>query len=132
MSGIPRIVQTCTRLSSLRANRVHILHFRMRIIRPCILRAPIPSRSIIPLIEEDYAIVSVEPADPPGDMVGTDWYCYIIEQGENTIRGYQQGSVKSVTQAVEEIVARLNERRHGKKGRVHLTMSAPAKKAKRQ
>jgi hypothetical protein len=96
------------------------------------LRAPISSRSITPLIEEDYAIVSVKPTDPPGDMVGTNWYCYIIEQGENTIRGYQQGSIKSVTQAVEEIVARLNERRYGKKGRVHLTMSAPAKKAKRQ
>jgi hypothetical protein len=84
------------------------------------------------LIEEDYSIVSVEPTDPPGGMVGAGWHCYIIEQGKNTIRGYQQGNIKDVTRAVEEIVARLNERRYGKKGRVHLTMSAPAKKAERK
>ena len=84
------------------------------------------------MIEEDYAIVSVEPTDPPGGMVGTGWHCYIIEQGKNTIRGYQQGNIKDVTRAVEEIVARLNERRYGKKGRVHLTMSAQAKKSERQ
>ena len=82
--------------------------------------------------EGDYEIVSVEPTEPPGGMVGTGWHCYIIEQGKNTIRGYQQGNLKAVTRAVEEIVARLNERRYGKKGRVHLTMSAQAKKTDRQ
>ena len=81
------------------------------------------------LIDEDYEIVSVEPTDPPEDMVGTDWYCYVIEQGNNTIRGYQQGNREAVRQAVEEIVARLNERRYGKRGRVHLDMSTPGKKA---
>ena len=78
--------------------------------------------------EEDYEIVSVEPTDPPGDMVGTGWHCYIIEQGKNRIRGYQRGDIEAVRRAVEEIVARLNERRYGKSGRVHLTMSASAKK----
>lgn len=84
------------------------------------------------MIENDYAIVSVEPADPPRGMEGTGWYCYIIEQGKNTIRGYKRGDVKSVTRAVEEIVVRLNERRYGKSGRVHLTMSSQGKKAKTQ
>jgi hypothetical protein len=46
-------------------------------------------------------------------MVGTGWHCYVIEQGENRIRGYQ----------------RLNERRYGKRGRVHLNMSGQGKKA---
>jgi hypothetical protein len=82
------------------------------------------------LTTEDYEIVSIEPTDPPGDIDGSSWHCYIIEQGENRIRGYQQGSKKVVTRAVEEIVMRLNERRYGKSGRVHLTMSSPAKKAK--
>ena len=82
------------------------------------------------MIEEDYAIVSVEPTDPPGDMAGTGWHCYIIEQGSNTIRGYQQGNIKTVRRSVEEIVMRLNERRYGKSGRVHLTMSARGKKSK--
>jgi hypothetical protein len=63
-------------------------------------------------------------------MVGTGWHCYVIEQGENTIRGYQRGSMKAVKQSVEEIVERLNERRYGKRGRVHLNMSAQGKKAK--
>ena len=80
---------------------------------------------------QDYEIVSVEPTEPPRGMVGTDWHCYVIEQGKNRIRGYQQGSIKAVTQAVEEIVVRLNGRRYGKSGRVHLTMSSSAKKAQR-
>ena len=84
----------------------------------------------MPLISEDYEIVSIEPADPPGDMVGAGWQCYIIQQGENRIRGYQQGNIKAVRQAVEDIVVRLNERRYGKSGRVHLTMPAQRKKTK--
>ena len=83
------------------------------------------------MIEQDYQIVSVEPTDPPADMVGTGWHCYVIEQGENRIRGYQRGSTKAVKRSVEEIVERLNARRYGKRGRVHLNMSAQGKKAKR-
>ena len=63
-------------------------------------------------------------------MAGSGWHCYVIQQGENRIRGYQQGNIKDVTRAVEEIVMRLNERRYGKSGRVHLTMSAQGKKPK--
>ena len=86
----------------------------------------------MPEISEAYEIVSVEPTDPPANMVGTDWNRYIIMQGKNTIRGYQRGNIKVVRRAVEEIVARLNERRYGRSGRVHLTMSSPAKKVKRK
>lgn len=84
------------------------------------------------MIDKDYELVSVEPSDPPEDMVGKGWHRYIIEQGENTILGYKQGNIQAVTQAVEEIVARLNERRYGRSGRVHLTMSSPRKKTKGQ
>lgn len=80
------------------------------------------------MIEQDYEIVSVEPADTPPGMDGTGWHCYIIEQGENRIRGYQQGSRKAVAESVTEIVARLNERRYGKRGRVHLDMASQGKK----
>ena len=78
--------------------------------------------------EEDFAIVSVEPVDPPDDLSGKGWHCYVIEQGDNQIRGYKQGKTVAVRRAVEEIVAALNQRRHGKFGRVHLTMSSPRKK----
>lgn len=81
------------------------------------------------MTSNDYEVVSVEPADPPADATGTGWHCYIIQQGRNSIRGYQRGNIQLVTQAVEEIVARLNERRYGRMGRVHLTMSSTRKKS---
>ena len=84
------------------------------------------------MIDEKYGIESVEPVDPPRGMAGTDWHRYIIVQGKNNIRGYRQGSIDTVTQAVEEIVVRLNERRRGRFGRVHLTMSSKKDKDKQQ
>ena len=83
-------------------------------------------------IDEKYGILSVKPVDAPRGTAGTDWHCYVIGQGENRICGYRQGSIGGVTKAVEEIVVRLNERRRGRYGRVHLTMSSPGKKDKSQ
>ncbi|MDH3441440.1 MAG: hypothetical protein OEM63_11855, partial [Gammaproteobacteria bacterium] len=60
------------------------------------------------------------------------WHCYIIEQGNNTIRGYQQGKITAVRESVEAIVERLNERRFGKRGRVHLDMSVSSKKTNKK
>jgi len=77
--------------------------------------------------DENYEIESVSPTKPPSDMEGTNWYCYIIVQGRNKIRGYRQGNDKGVRSAVEEIVLQLNERRVGKRGRVHLAMSSEKK-----
>ncbi len=82
----------------------------------------------IPLmIKENYEIVSVRPTEPPSDMDGNNWHSYVIVQGTNTIRGYRQGSLSSVTKAVTDLVFRLNERRAGKRGRVHLVMSTSKK-----
>lgn len=80
-------------------------------------------------IGEDYCIVSVEPAEAPGDLGGKNWYRYVIDQGENRICGYRQGSRQGVTKSIEEIVERLNERRMGPKGRVNLNMSTYGKPA---
>ena len=82
-----------------------------------------------PSVDQDYEIVSIEPTDPPADMAGTDWHCYVIGLGENRIKGYQQGSPREVRRAVEQVVARMNERRYGRAGRVHLNMASPRKKA---
>jgi len=60
------------------------------------------------LMDELYQIESVQPADPPQDMEGSNWFCYIIVQGTNTIRGYRQGKIGAVTDAVEELVGQLN------------------------
>lgn len=83
------------------------------------------------MLEDDYEIVSVKSTVPPEHMSGAGWHCYVIEQGKNTIRGYKQGSLEMVRQSVEEIVARLNERRIGKRGRVHLDMTNHGKKCQR-
>ena len=82
--------------------------------------------------DQKFGIVSVKPIDTPRGMDGARWHCYVIEQGKNSIRGYRQGSIDTVTRAVEEMVLRLNERRRGKYGRVHLTMSSQGKKEERQ
>ena len=63
-------------------------------------------------------------------MTGDGWHRYVIRQGHNTMRGYKRGSLTTVRKAVELIIVQLNERRYGKSGRVHLTMSSPGKKAK--
>ena len=55
---------------------------------------------------------------------------YVIAQGANRIEGHRQGKLKAVTQAVEEIVAQLNERRLGKRGRVNL-VPTPKKTAQK-
>ena len=69
---------------------------------------------------QPYEIVSVQRAEPPPGLEGSDWYRYIITQGSNTINGCRQGDLEAVTVAVEEIVVQLNERRLGKRGRVNL------------
>lgn len=81
------------------------------------------------MVEEDFEIISVSPTEPPEDMEGSNWYFYVIGQGSNRIEGYRRGSPKAVRAAIEEIVTRLNERRIGKRKRVHLTMSSAKKTA---
>jgi hypothetical protein len=75
---------------------------------------------------QPYEIVSVQRAEPPPGTKGSNWYRYVIAfEGTKTIHGCQQGGVKAVTRAVEEIVAQLNERQLGrfsKTGRVHLVL----------
>ena len=70
-----------------------------------------------------YQLDNIEKSATPSGCAGKDWYQYTITQGVNTITGYKQGSQRAVTKAVKQIVLDLNERRGGKKGRVHLTPS---------
>ncbi len=73
-----------------------------------------------------YEIVSIQRAEPPPGGKGAYWYRYVIAfEGINTIHGCQQGGLKDVTKAVEEIVAQLNERhlgRFSKASRVDLVL----------
>ena len=79
-------------------------------------------------MEQPYEIVSVRRAAPPPGVEGSNWHQYVIAfEGSNTIHGYQRGNLRAVTSAVEEIVAQLNERHLGKRGRVNL-VPTPKKK----
>jgi hypothetical protein len=78
-------------------------------------------------LAEAFEMNDIKRAKAPDGGAGQDWYRYIITQGPNTITGYRQGSQRTVTKAVKEIVLELNERRNGKKGRVHLTPSRKPK-----
>ncbi len=72
-------------------------------------------------MEQPYEIVSVRRAKPPPGGKGSNWYRYVIAfEGTDNIHGCRQGGLKAVTRAVEEIVAQLNERQLGKRGRVNL------------
>jgi len=85
-----------------------------------------------PSIEEHFEIVSVKPTDAPEGMEGDGWYCYEIAQGSNTIRGYRQGKLRAVTEAAEEIVDQLNERRLGKNARAKLAKAKAASAAEKK
>ncbi len=75
------------------------------------------------IMELPYKIVSIRPTDPPSGMEGSHWHQYVIAfEGSNTVQGYQQGTLRAVTNAVEQIVAQLNERHLGKRGRVQLPL----------
>ena len=69
---------------------------------------------------EPYEIESIRRVKAPPDTEGSDWHRYIIVQGNNTINGYRKGNLNAVTMEVEELVAQLNQRRLGKRGRVNL------------
>lgn len=71
-----------------------------------------------------FSVGVIESVEPPAEGAGKYWCKYTIVQGTNTITGYRQGGVKAVKKAVGEIVADMNQRRMGKRGRVHLTPSS--------
>ena len=81
-------------------------------------------------VGQPYEIVSVQRAEPPPGAEGPYWYRYVIAfEGTNNIQGCRQGGLKAVTRAVEEIVARLNERQLNKPRRVHLVLKKKPRKA---
>lgn len=69
---------------------------------------------------ERYKLISIEPTDAPEEQDGENWFRYTIGQGDNRIYGYRQGSLRTITKSVEELVVVLNDRRGGTRGRTHL------------
>ncbi len=79
------------------------------------------------MIENDFHISSVQPMEPPAGSDSAEWHSYVIVQGSNTIRGFREGSLKTVTSAAEVIVTQLNERRMGKRARAQLVIAKSKK-----
>ena len=73
------------------------------------------------VLEPPYEVVAIRRADAPDGVEGTDWHKYEIAfEGSNSIQGYKPGNLKAVKESVDELVAQLNERHMGKRGRVNL------------
>ncbi|HEY0686515.1 MAG TPA: hypothetical protein VGD45_29520 [Steroidobacter sp.] len=69
-------------------------------------------------LEVPFTLDSVTPAETPPGAEGV-WHSYVISQGGNQITGMRAGTRVEVTQLVDAMIERLNERRIGKqkKGR---------------
>jgi hypothetical protein len=57
-------------------------------------------------------LISEVPAPDGGSDI---WQQYVISQGDNTITGLRPGARVEVASQLDEMVARLNQRRMGKK-----------------
>lgn len=66
------------------------------------------------VLEEPFRLDQVcEAAAPDGSK--DVWFRYVISQGPNTITGLRPGPRAAALPQIEEMVARLNDRRMGKK-----------------
>ena len=69
---------------------------------------------------EPFKLTSILKEGAPTGAEGIGWHRYVITQGDNTVVGHRQGSTRSVTLAVKEIVLHLNERQVGKSTRAYV------------
>jgi len=60
--------------------------------------------------ENKFPVASIEKTDPPAGVTEGEWYEYIIGLGSSAIRGKRAGSLKAVTEYVEEYADNLNQR----------------------
>ena len=57
-----------------------------------------------------FPITSIEKCEPPEGVSDGEWYEYVIGKGSSSIRGRRAGSLKAVTEYVEEYAENLNQR----------------------
>jgi hypothetical protein len=56
-----------------------------------------------------FPITSIERTDPPEGVEG-EWHEYVIGKGSSSIKGRRAGTLKAVTEYVEEYAENLNQR----------------------
>lgn len=81
------------------------------------------SAGTVPGYKQPFEFVELEQVEPPEGADEGRWYRYVISRGDQSIVGHRRGTKKKVRAAVNDIVERMNERRLGRQGRVHLSMS---------
>lgn len=64
-------------------------------------------------LDVPFVLHSVTPTEAPPGSDGM-WHSYVIAQGDNRITGMRAGTHAEVTQLVDAMIERLNERRIGK------------------
>ncbi len=57
-----------------------------------------------------FPVTSIEKTEPPKGVTEGEWYEYVIGEGSSAIRGKRSGSLKAVTEYVEEYAENLNQR----------------------
>lgn len=57
-----------------------------------------------------FPITSIERTDPPDGVTEGEWYEYVIGKGSSSIKGRRAGTLKAVTEYVEEYAENLNQR----------------------
>ena len=62
------------------------------------------------VIENKFPITSIEKTEPPQGVKEGEWYAYVIGKGSSAITGMRSGSLKAVTEYVEEYADNLNRR----------------------
>ena len=67
------------------------------------------------VIKTKFNVMSIEKTSTPEGMAGDNWYQYVVGQGSSEIKGLTMGTLKQVTEHVNNVAADLNDRSKGKK-----------------
>jgi len=62
------------------------------------------------VIDNKFPVTSIEKTEPPQGVKEGEWYEYVIGKGSSAITGMRSGSLKAVTEYVEEYADNLNRR----------------------
>ena len=62
------------------------------------------------VFERKFPVTSIQKTEPPKGVTEGDWYEYVIGQGASVITGKRAGTLKAVTEYVEEYADNLNRR----------------------
>lgn len=69
-------------------------------------------------VPDSFEIKSIQRSEPPVGAEGSVWCRYVLKQGDNIIRGYRPGPLKTVRGEIKALVKQLNDRRSSNKSQM--------------